>query len=294
MRIGITGASGFIAGSLIPLLLQRGHQCIAFSRDAHRLIDGCEETRAIASRSSPDVAGLDAIVNLAGESIQGLWTEAKKNRIRDSRIDLTRALVAAIPGSDVRVLVSGSATGFYGNRDDELLPESASRGEGFLADVTADWEKAATAAEVFGVRVARARIGFVIAANGGALTKIRPLFRLGLGGRLGSGRQWMPWVHIDDVCGILIHLLERQELSGPFNVVAPLPVTNRNFTRALADACHRPAFLPVPSFGLRLALGEFSSLVLDSTRAVPDRTLNSGYRFRQSDLKLALRSPPSS
>ena len=293
MRIGITGASGFIASSLIPLLRQRGHQCVAFSRDARRLITGCDETRAIANRSAPNLSALDAIVNLAGESIQGLWTEAKKNRIRNSRIDLTNSLVAAIPGTEVRVLLSGSATGFYGNRDDEVLPEDASRGEGFLADVTTEWEQAATAAEVSGVRVVLARIGFVIATNGGALDKIRPLFRLGLGGKLGSGRQWMPWVHIDDVCGVIIHLLERHNLRGAFNLVAPQPSTNMEFTRALADACHRPAFLPVPGFMLRLALGEFSSLVLDSTRAVPDRTLASGYRFRQSDLSLALSFPTS-
>ena len=288
MRIGITGATGFIAKNLIPHLRARGHTCIAYSRQSGRPVAGCTETRALGGDSPPDVSALDAIVNLAGESIQGYWTTTKKERIRSSRINFTRALVAALPRSEVRVLVSGSATGFYGNRGDELLPESAPRGRGFLAEVSAEWESAALDAEQGGVRVALLRTGFVIAARGGAMEKIRPLFRLGLGGRLGSGRQWMPWVHLDDVCGLIIHLLESDSLRGPFNAVAPNPVTNAEFTRTLASALHRPAILPVPEFALRLALGELSSLVLDSTRAVPDKIIASGYTFRHAELAPAL------
>ena len=290
MRIGITGATGFIAGHLIPVLRGQSHVCVAFSRDAGRRIEGCAETRAIDHQSRPDLSELDAIVNLAGESIQGRWTEAKKARIRNSRIDLTRSLVDAIPGTEVRTLVSGSASGFYGNCGDDLCPETSPRGRGFLADVAGEWEQAAEAAERDGVRVALLRIGFVIAARGGAMDKIRPLFRLGLGGTLGSGRQWMPWVHIDDVCGLLVHLLEKQDLRGAFNAVAPHPVTNREFTRALAAALHRPAIVPVPAFALRLALGELSSLVLDSTRAIPERTLAGGYAFRHQYLAETLMS----
>ena len=290
MRIGITGATGFIAQNLIPRLHVHvhGHSCVAFSRDPSRRVAGCAETRAIGGDSLPDLRALDAIVNLAGESIQGYWTKAKKERIRSSRISVTRALVAALPRSEVRVLVSGSATGLYGHRGDELLPESAPRGVGFLADVSAEWESAALAAEQHGVRVALVRTGFVIAARGGAMDKIRPLFRLGLGGRLGSGKQWMPWVHIDDVCGLIILLLVNDSLRGPFNAVAPHPVTNAEFTRALASALHRPAILPVPEFALHLALGELSALVLDSTRAVPDKAIASGYTFCHVELARAL------
>ncbi len=244
MRIGLTGATGFIASHLIPRLREHAHTCVAFSRDPSRRVEGCEETRAVGGEAAPDLGALDALVNLAGESIQGYWTAAKKERIRASRVDLTRALVSALPGSSVRVLVNGSATGIYGDRGDEVLPESAPRGEGFLADVAADWERTALAAEQHGVRVAALRTGFVIASRGGAMDKIRPLFRLGLGGRLGSGKQWMPWVHIDDVCGLIIHLLENDNLSGAFNAVAPAPVTQR---RVHAHACGRAASTRAPA-----------------------------------------------
>ncbi len=289
MKIGITGASGFIGGYLIPRLRDAGHTCVAFSRHPERPVPGCAETRALeADGPPPDLRELEALVNLAGESIQGRWTDAKKKRIRASRIDLTQALVRALPGSEVRVLVSASATGYYGDRGAEVLPESAPRGAGFLADVSEDWENAARAAEAMGVRVALPRFGFVIAAKGGAMDKVRPLFRLGLGGRLGSGEQWMPWVHVDDVCGLTVHLLESETLHGPFNAVAPSPVTNAEFTRALAAVLQRPAFLPVPAFLLRLALGEMASLVLHSTRAAPDKTMESGYSFRHPRLGGAL------
>lgn len=288
MRIGITGATGFIAGHLVPRLREHGHTCVAFSRDASRGVDGCVETRAIGGDALPALSELDALVNLAGESIQGIWTAKKKDRIRTSRIDLTRALVTALPQSNVRVLVSGSATGFYGDRGDELLPESAPRGEGFLADVAAEWESAALPAEKHNVRVALLRTGFVVARDGGAMEKIRPLFRLGLGGKLGSGKQWMPWVHVEDVCGLIIHLLENDSLRGPFNAVAPNPVTNTEFTATLARTLHRPAILPAPAFALRLALGEMSSLVLDSTRAIPETTTASGYSFICENLPQAL------
>ncbi len=288
MRIGITGATGFIGGHLIPALRRREHTCIVFSRDAAKVVEGCGETRAIGGAAPPDLSQLDAIINLAGESIQGRWTAAKKKRIRLSRIDITRALVAAIPGSTVRTLVSTSATGYYGDRANERLSETAVRGHGFLADVCQEWEHAAKTAEKHEVRVAIPRIGFVLARDGGALEALRPIFRLGLGGKLGSGKQWMPWVHIDDVCGVYIHLLENAKLVGAFNAVAPNSATNAEFTKALAASLNRPAILPVPAFALRLALGELSALALDSTRAIPERTSASGYSFRHTNLTEAL------
>ncbi len=289
MRVGITGASGFIAGHLIPQLRAHGHECVAFSRDATKQIAGCSETRALGD-GPPDLRGLEALVNLAGESIQGRWTAEKKRRIIASRVHLTEALVGALPGSEVRVLVSASATGFYGDRGDEILTETSGQGEGFLTEVSLAWEAAALAAQQHGVRVALPRIGFVLARDGGALDKLRPLFRLGLGGKLGSGKQWMPWVHVEDVAGLMVHLLEHEDLAGAFNAVAPQPVPNEEFTRALAASVQRPALFPVPAFALRLALGELAVLALASTRAIPRRTEAAGYSFTYPDLTSALRA----
>ena len=289
MKIGITGASGFIATWLIPRLIDGGHECVAFSRSSSRLVTGCRETRVIGPETTPDLGGLDAIVNLAGESILGRWTSAKKQRIRDSRIQVTRQIVDAMAASTVRVLVSTSASGIYGDRGDELLPESAAAGRGFLADVCGEWEAEAMRARAFGARVALPRIGFVVAPNGGAMDLIRPIFKLGLGGRLGGGEQWMPWVHVADVVGLVVHLLERDALDGAFNATAPNPVRNADFTRAVATAVHRPAFFPVPSLALRVVLGELAAIALDSARVLPERTLASGYVFQFSQIADALR-----
>lgn len=285
--VGITGASGFVGTRLIPELVGAGHQCVAFTRDPSRPIYGCRETRALQPPTPADLTGLDALINLAGESVQGLWTSAKKERIRRSRVEVTRALVQALPGSGVRTLVTASATGFYGDRGEEELNEDSPPGRGFLAEVSEEWEGEALAALDHGVRVAMARIGFVVSADGGAMDRIRPLFRFALGGRLGDGRQWMPWVHLDDTVGILRHLLEHEECEGPYQVTAPEPVRNADFTRELAAALHRPAIFHVPAFALRLALGELSTLVLSSTRARPQRTLASGYVFRRPVLREA-------
>lgn len=287
MVIGITGASGFVGGRLVPALAAEGHTCVAFSRDPSRAVPGCRETRALRPPEPPDLRGLDAVINLAGESIQGLWTAAKKERIRASRIEATRAVVRALPGSGVRTLLTASATGLYGDRGDEELTEDSAPGRGFLAEVCEEWEGEALAAMDQDVRVVMARIGFIVAAQGGAMDRLRPLFRCALGGRLGNGQQWMPWVHIDDTVGILCHLLEDEGCDGPYQVTAPEPVRNADFTRELAAALHRPAFLHVPAFALKMMLGELSHLVLDSTRALPKRTLASGYAFQQTQLRAA-------
>lgn len=289
MKIGITGASGFIAGELIPRLVERGHGCVAFSRSAPRNILGCEETRGLGLDAKPNLTGLDALVNLAGESIIGRWTAEKKRRIRDSRIQVTRQMVEAMRSSRVRVLVSASASGLYGDRADEVLPESSAPGLGFLAEVCQEWEREAALASAFGARVAMSRIGFVVAARGGAMDLIRPIFRLGVGGKLGDGRQWMPWVHVSDVVGLIIHLLEHNELAGPFNAAAPHPVRNTEFTAALAASLHRPAFFPVPAIALRIGLGELAAIALDSARLSPERTLAAGYAFQFSQIADALR-----
>ena len=299
MRVGITGASGFLGQHLVRLLNGRGTTCIAFSRDANRAVAGCRETRSFRPGTPVDLWDLDAVVNLAGESIIGLWTQAKRQRISESRIRGTERVVqalAAAPRDDAetgpRILINASATGFYGERGDEELDESSSAGSGFLADVCRQWEGAAFAAERIsgssGVRVAAVRIGFVLGADGGALPPVKKIFCLGLGGRLGSGRQWMSVVHVADVAGLIAFLLENEDARGVFNAVCPEPVRNADFTHALAHALHRPAFLPAPGFALRAALGDLSQLVLDSQRVLPRRASEFGFTFRFANLEATL------
>jgi uncharacterized protein (TIGR01777 family) len=237
-----------------------------------------------------DVSGLDAVVHLAGESLLGYWTSRKKRRIRDSRIDLTRHLVSAMAEADPppRVLVSASAVGFYGDREDVLLTESSPRGCGFLAELVADWEAAAAEAERHGIRVVCLRFGIILARHGGALPVLRRIFRLGLGGSIGSGRQWMSWLHVDDAVRLVREALHREDLTGPVNAASPAPVTNRRFTKSLANHLHRPAFMPAPAAALRLLLREQSSMFLSSQRVHPKKLLVTGYSFAYPDLDSAL------
>ena len=281
MRIGITGASGFIGGYVVRLLGKHGHGIVAFSRDPGRDVPGCQETRAV--EPPVDLSGLDAVVNLAGESIIGRWTASRRERILASRVQGTERLVEAIGLADdggPRVLVNASAIGFYGDTGDAVRDEDAVPGTGFLADVARDWEAAAAPARAVGVRVAFARIGFVLGRDGGAWPPLRRAFRLGLGGRLGDGQQWMSLVHVEDVAGLIVFLVEHETASGPFNAVCPEPVRNVEFTKTVAAALHRPAVVPAPAFVLRAALGDLSHLLLDSQRVVPDRTRAAGYQFR--------------
>jgi hypothetical protein len=235
--------------------------------------------------------GVDAVFHLAGDPVaSGRWTAAKKRSIRESRELGTRHLVQALRQlpSRPKVLVSASATGWYGDRGDEILAESQPPANDFLADVCVAWEREAQAATELGVRVACIRTGIVLGREGGALKKLLMPFRLGLGGPLGNGRQWMPWIHVDDLAAIYLHAAENSDVSGPLNGAAPNPVTNKQFTKALAAAVHRPAFLPAPYFALRLALGEFAKVLFDSQRAVPKATLASGFQFQYPELGVAL------
>jgi uncharacterized protein len=234
---------------------------------------------------------IEVVFNLAGEPVaEGRWTVEKKRRIRDSRVVGTRNLVAGFAAleSRPRVLVSASAVGYYGDRGDEELDEHSAPGHGFLAEVCADWEHEAMAAAQLGIRVICVRIGVVLAPGGGALARMITPFRLGIGGRLASGRQWMPWIHIKDVAGIMLHASRNEEINGPMNAVAPRPVSNLDFTRALAHAVHRPALLPVPRAVLRIAFGELSEILIASQRVYPRVAEHSGYAFKHSDLGGAL------
>jgi len=326
MRVLVTGASGLVGSAL----------CAALGQDAVPLHRGASWDPARGVLDPRVLDGIDAIVHLGGESIaSGRWTPEVKRRIRESRVRGTELLAAAAGG--LRVLVSASAVGWYGDRGDEVLDEDSAPGRGFLADVCRAWEDAASAASgtgtartredaasaasgtgaartpqdaasaasgtgtartpedvasaASGPRVCRARFGMILSARGGALAKMLPLFRLGLGGPLGSGRQWVSWVTLDDVVAALLHLLRHGRSSGPYNVVSPEPVTNAAFTKALARVLRRPAFLPAPAAALRLALGEMAEeLLLASTRAVPTRLTQEGFTFAHLRIEDALRA----
>jgi hypothetical protein len=212
------------------------------------------------------------------------WTAAARDRIMRSRVEGTRALVAAMRGQQPQVLISASAVGYYGSRGDEILIESAPPADDFLGRVASAWEEEAQAAEPLGVRVARIRIGMVLGPNGGALARMLPAFRLGVGGRLGSGHQWMSWIHIHDLVALIAFLMKESTVRGVFNATSPFPVTNREFTGALAEAVHRPAIFPVPAFALRLIFGEMSQVLLSSQRAIPDAAQRAGFVFEHPDI----------
>lgn len=274
MNVAITGASGFIGRAVAEHLQRSGHS-----------------VRSVSLRGAlrPDaLAGVNAVVHLAGEPVAQRWTAAARERILRSRVEGTRALVAAMRGQPPQVLISASAVGYYGSRGDEILIESAPPADDFLGTVASAWEEEAQAAEPFGVRVARIRVGMVLGKNGGALARMLPIFRMGVGGRLGTGRQWMSWIHIDDLIALIAFLMKESTVRGVFNATSPYPVTNREFTRALAEAVHRPAILPVPAFALRLMFGEMASVLLASQRAIPDAAQRAGFVFENPDIFAAL------
>ena len=277
MTLGILGATGYVGARLHRLAELDGHRIVPFSR---RPLEGF---RQIPPEGPLDFSGLDAVVNLAGEPILGLWTPEKKDKILRSRVDTTRRVVESLRPGGPRVLVNASAVGFYGDTGDEEVDESTPAGEGFLAEVCQAWEDAALPAEALGVRLVLPRIGFVT-GPGGAMKLLRPLFQCGLGGKLGDGRQWMSWIHVDDVAGMILWALNNDSVNGPLNAVSPEPIRNTRFTREVARAFHRIAILPVPAFALRLVLGELSHLLLDNSRIRPAKAITLDYRYRQPSL----------
>ena len=241
---------------------------------------------------SPDsVSGFDAVIHLAGESIVGRWTEAKKKAIRDSRIIATRNLAQALAQTQKKpqVFVCSSAIGYYGSRGDEVLTEQSAAGDGFLPDVCRDWEAATQPAAEAGIRTVQIRTGIVLSPKGGALGKMLTPFKMGIGGRIGDGRQWMSWIDVQDMVGAIQHILKAAALHGPVNMVAPKPVTNSEFTKTLANVLSRPAIVPMPAFAVKLAFGEMGeALLLGSQRVEPAQLTASGYRFHFSDLRAFL------
>ena len=292
MRVAITGATGLIGSALRTSLAADGHDVRRFTRRPR----GTGDFAFDPARGVLDTAGLeavDAMVHLAGEPVAQRWTDAVRRRIRESRVEGTRLVAGAVAAMarPPRVLVSGSAIGFYGDRADETLRESSSPGKDFLSGVCVAWEEAAAPARDAGIRVVHPRVGVVLSADGGALHRLLLPFRLGLGGRVGSGDQWMSWISLADTIGALRHMIDEASLEGPVNVTAPAPVTNAEFTRTLAAVLHRPAFLPVPAFALRIAFNEMADATLMvSQRALPTRLEEGGFAFRHRSLEPALRA----
>jgi len=296
MRVGIVGATGFVGRRLAGALLARGDAVTAFSRTparARAVLPAVSDHRGLEQLTAGGCHGLDALINLAGEPVMGQrWDATFKARVRDSRVATTRAAVEALAAegeAGPRVLVNASAVGYYGDRGDTMLTESAAAGGDFLAGVCVDWEAEAQKAAEKGAREVRLRIGVVLGEAGGALEKMLLPFRMGLGGPMGDGRQYLPWVHIDDVVGAALFALDRETLRGAVNVTAPQPLRWRDFAAALGRALHRPAVIPVPGFALKLALGEGATAVLSGQNAVPRALLDAGYTFRFDDVDGALR-----
>ena len=295
MNVAVSGASGLVGAALLSALVAGGHRVIPLVRRAPRpgedVLRWDPSTGAIMP-AGPSVA--DAVVHLAGDSIMGLrWTTEKKRRIRESRTTATRLLVQTLTRLEKppAVLVSASGIGYYGSRGDETLTEDSRPGTGFLAELARDWEAATAAAIAQGIRVVNLRLGVVLSARGGALATMLTPFRMGLGGVIGDGTQWMSWIALDDVTGAIRHALATNALRGPVNAVAPTPVTNAEFTRTLGRVLGRPTVLPLPAFAARLTLGEMADeLLLASQRVVPARLHATGYRFGQPALEEALRT----
>ena len=296
MRVTVTGATGRIGAGLVAALQARGDEVTVLSRSPDRA-RAALGTEAIAWRTEDEpapaeaLAGRDGVIHLAGEDVAQRWNDDAKRRIRTSRELGTRNLVAGLRAADPRpgVLVSASAVGWYGPRGDEPVDEDTPAAGDFLAEVCAVWEREAVAAEALGVRVVRVRTGVVLDKEGGALAKMLPFFRLGVGGPVAGGGQWMPWIHRDDLVALYLRALDDAAWTGAVNGTAPEPVTNRDFSRALGRALHRPAFAPVPGFAVRVLYGEMADIVVNGQRAVPKRTQALGFSFRHPQLDEALR-----
>ena len=297
MRLTLTGATGPIGRRLVAALRRRGDDVTVLSRDTRRSgealgVEAHDWDLMAGPAPAAALAGRDAVIHLAGETVAQRWTDDAQRRIHESRETGTRHLVAGLSQVDAaerpRVLVSASAVGIYGEHGEERLDESTPPGDDFLARVCVAWEREAGAAEDLGLRVARVRTGVVLDRSGGALAKMLPFFRLGIGGPVAGGRQYLPWIHVDDVVGLYIAAVDGDAWSGPVNGSAPEPVTNKEFSRALGRALRRPAFAPVPGAAVRLLYGQMAEIVVEGQRAVPARPLALGFAFRHPDLDEAL------
>lgn len=297
MKVMIVGATGFVGANLTRLLVESGHEVTMLARGATPELETSPKIKALAADAmkpgpwQEKVQEHSTIVNLAGVSVFARWDEAYKNLIRDSRILTTRNVVEAIPsGANGGItLINASGAGIYGDRGDEELDENSTLGADFLAGLAKDWEQEAIKGEAKGARVVRARIGIVLGSGGGALPQMILPFKFLAGGPVGSGEHWIPWIHIDDICRAFMFVMENTGASGPFNFTAPNPVKNRDFSRAIGKVLGRPSFLPAPAFMLKLVLGEFGEVALQSQRAIPKALEAIGFEFRFPQIHAALK-----
>jgi len=292
MKILIGGSHGLVGTALIKSLEAANHEVFRLVRHAPTSKTEVEWSPDRYSIALARIEGFDAVVNLAGESIaEGRWTDDKKRRIRESRVKGTKLLGDALANLTIppQAFICASAIGYYGNRGDEILTETSSAGDDFLSDVCAEWEQATALATEKGIRVVNARFGVILDTNGGALKKMLPPFRIGVGGKLGNGKQWMSWIALADVVGALNFALTNESLRGPINFVAPSPVTNAEFTETLGKVLSRPTLFPIPAFGIKLLFGEMGeALLLGGQRVAPKRLMSEGYQFRYAQLEAAL------
>jgi hypothetical protein len=291
MKIFLTGGTGFVGKSLAPALIRGGHEVTILTRSGKGGAPGVSLVEGDPTQKGGWQAAIkehDAVINLAGASIFTRWTDESKKLIRESRLLTTRNLVGALEGARVRHFFSTSAVGYYGFHKDEALTEESLPGDDFLARLGRDWEKEAREAEKKGCRVVITRFGIVLGEKGGALGQMIPLFRKYLGGPLGSGNQWFSWIHIEDLTAAFLFLLGHPEFSGPVNFTAPNPVRNRELAKTIGKAMGRPSFLPVPGFMLKLALGEFGSILLEGQKVIPQKLLKSGFQFRYPEIEQAI------
>lgn len=294
MRILITGASGLIGKAIAATLREKGNELILASRSEPAAAEDIrwDAQTGFSVEDLPRLEGLDVVIHLAGESVSGLrWTEDKKKAIRDSRVDGTRTMIETFAKlkTKPRMFITASAVGFYGDRGDEELTETSAAGDNFLSDVCREWEAESRRAEDLGIRTVLLRTGIVLSKNGGALAAMLLPFKLGVGGVVGSGEQWMSWIALDDVVGIIEFAIENENLRGAVNVTSPNPVKNAEFTGTLGEVLYRPTILPLPGFAVNLVFGEMGdALLLASSKVFPKRLLDAGFQFQYADLKPAL------
>jgi uncharacterized protein (TIGR01777 family) len=299
MKVLVTGASGFVGRRVVAQLLQKKHEVVVLTRNLARsaivLGSECKYVQWLDVNTLPPAeafVGVDAVVHLMGENIGGKkWDEAQKKKIYDSRINSTRMLVDAMKDlpKKPRALISASAVGIYGNRGDEVLDENAAAGNDFLAGVCKDWEAEALKAKDLKMRVVLMRTGVVFGKGGGALKKMLPIFKLGVAGKLGSGKQYMSWIHVDDLASMYVQAVTDESMSGPYNAVSPYPVTNAEFTKALGKRLKRPTFLPAPEFAIKKALGEMSAIVLEGQKVLPTKFKEKKFQFKSATLEKTLK-----
>lgn len=292
MKVLITGASGLVGAALQRSFTDKGYEMLLASRNEPKTADHIQWTPEEGFAEPERLEGIDAVVHLAGESVSGLrWTDDKKKAIRDSRVLGTRSVVDAISKlkDKPKVLVAASAIGFYGERGDDEVSESSTAGHGFLADVAKEWEGEARRAEDAGIRTVLLRTGIVLSKEGGALAAMLTPFKMGVGGVVGSGKQWMSWISLDDHVAIINYVIENENIRGAVNAVSPAPVTNEEFTKAMGEVLYRPTFIPLPEFAVSMLMGEMGdALLLTSIRVLPRRLEDAGFKFEYPDLKSAL------